>query len=58
MDIPILGFFIAHSKKIQCISLIRDHNEGISDISISPFNENKASLTYFDKISRIRYKYI
>ena len=32
MDMSILGSLIAHSKQIQCTSLIRDHHEGISDI--------------------------
>ena len=49
MDISFLGFFIAYSKKIQCTSLILDHNEGISDSNVSPFNEYKASSSFFDK---------
>ena len=46
---PILGFFIAHIKKIQWISLIHDHHEGINDINFSSFNEYKASAVCFDK---------
>ena len=49
MDMSILGSLIAHSKQIQCTSLIKDHFEGISDISVSPFNEYKACAACFDK---------
>ena len=49
MDMSILGSLIAHSKQIQCTSLIRDHIEGISDVSVSPFNEYKAAAACFDK---------
>ena len=49
MDMSILGSLIAHSKQIQCTKLIRDHHEGISDISVSPFNEYKATAACFDK---------
>ena len=45
----ILGSLIAHSKQIQCTSMIRDHHEGISDITVSQFNEYKASASCFDK---------
>ena len=40
---------IARSKQIVCTSLIRDHYEGISDVSVSPFNEYKATAACFDK---------
>ena len=39
MDMSILGSLIAQSKQIECTALIRDHHEGISDTSVSPFNE-------------------
>ena len=49
MDMSILGSLIAHSKQIKCTTMIRDHHEGISDISVSPFNEYKACAACFDK---------
>ena len=49
MDASILGSLIANSKQMQCTHLINDHLLGISDISVSPFNEYKATSACFDK---------
>ena len=49
MDASILGSLISRSKQIQCTSLINDHILGISDISVSPFDEHKAASACFDK---------
>ena len=49
MDASILGSLISRSKQMQCSSLINDHILGISDISVSTFNEHKAASASFDK---------
>ena len=49
MDYSFLGALIAKSKQISPISTIEDHSEGISDISVSPFDASKASVACFDK---------
>ena len=49
MDMSILGSLIAQSNQIECTTLIRDHHEGISDTSVSPFNEFRATAACFDK---------